>query len=185
MGCALSHIGLWKLAVSENKTITIFEDDVRASFRFVEESANILSQAPESWDLIQWGYIYDPLFLWVNLGFSKAKLEFYDRRYNNKPTLFQAEKFSRSLIKVEHSFGTQAYTVTPRGARILLEKCLPLRSRQIPFSGTAVILDDTGIDCAMCAAYGSMQAYVCMPPLVIHDTEPPSDRADTDHREPS
>ncbi|QKC85269.1 glycosyltransferase family 25 protein [Mesorhizobium sp. NZP2077] len=185
LGCALSHINLWKLSASENKAITIFEDDVRTSFRFTEESANIVSQAPADWDLIQWGYIFDPLFLWLDFGFSKAKLEFYDRRYMNKSTLFQAEKFSRSLIKVEHSFGTQAYTVTPRGARILLEKCLPLRSRLIPFPGTAVILDDTGIDCAMCAAYGSMQAFLCMPPLVIHDTELPSDRTDADHREPS
>ncbi|WP_027056135.1 glycosyltransferase family 25 protein [Mesorhizobium erdmanii] len=184
LGCALSHINLWKLSASENKTITIFEDDVRASFRFMEDSANIISQAPAGWDLIQWGYIFDPLFLWLDFGFSKAKLEFYDRRYKNKPALFQIERFSRSLIRVEHSFGLQAYTLTPRGARILLEKCLPLRSRQIPFPGTAVILDDTGIDCAMCAAYGSMQAYVSIPPLVIHDTEPPSDRIDVDGSQP-
>ncbi|KAA3441965.1 hypothetical protein C7I87_32755 [Mesorhizobium sp. SARCC-RB16n] len=185
LGCALSHINLWKLSASENKAITIFEDDVRSSFRFMEESADILSQAPADWDLIQWGYIFDPLFLWLDFGFSKAKLEFYDCRHKNKPALFQAERFSRSLVRVEHSFGIQAYTVTPRGARILLEKCLPLRSRQVPFPGTAVILDDTGIDCAMCAAYGSMQAFLCMPPLVIHDNEPPSDRTDADHREPS
>ena len=111
---------------------------------------------------------------------TKAKLDFYDRRYTNRTALFQSEKFSRSLIKVEHSFGLQAYTVTPKGARILLEKCLPLQRRLIPFPGTAVVLDDTGIDCAMCAAYGSMQAFLCMPPLVILDDEQPSDRVATD-----
>lgn len=182
LGCALSHINLWKLSASENKTMTIFEDDVRSSFRFMEESANILSQAPADWDIIQWGWIFDPSFVWLDFGFTKAKLDFYDRRYTNRTALFQSEKFSRSLIKVEHSFGLQAYTVTPRGARILLEKCLPLQRRLIPFPGTAVVLDDTGIDCAMCAAYGSMQAFLCMPPLVILDDEQPSDRVATDQR---
>ncbi|TPJ35329.1 glycosyltransferase family 25 protein [Mesorhizobium sp. B2-6-5] len=180
LGCALSHINLWKLSASENKTITIFEDDVRSSFRFMEESADILSQAPADWDMIQWGWIFDPSFIWLDFGFSKAKLDFYDRRYTNRTALFQSEKFARSLIKVEHSFGLQAYTITPRGARILLEKCLPLRRKLIPFPGTAVVLDDTGIDCAMCAAYGSMQAFLCMPPLVILDDEQSSDRVATD-----
>ncbi|WP_027145228.1 glycosyltransferase family 2 protein [Mesorhizobium sp. WSM3626] len=183
LGCALSHINLWKLSDTENKTITIFEDDARSSFRFIDESTNIISNAPNNWDIIQWGYLTDPFFLWLDFGFSKAKLDFYDRRYTNRTALFQSEKFARSLIKVEHSFGLQAYTITPRGARILLEKCLPLRSRLIPFPGTAVVLNDTGIDCAMCAAYGSMQAFLCIPPLVVHDDDEASDRTDADHRE--
>ncbi|AZO02026.1 MAG: glycosyltransferase [Mesorhizobium sp.] len=182
LGCALSHIDLWKRAVSENRTITVFEDDVRASFRFIEESAEIMSRAPTGWDMIQWGYIIDPSFLWLDFGLSKAKLEFYDRRYTNRTALFQSDKFPRSLIRIEHSFGLQAYTITPRGARILLEKCLPLRHRLIPFPGTDVIIEDTGIDCAMCAAYGSMQGYICMPPLVIVDDEQFSDRLATDKK---
>ncbi|TIV15960.1 MAG: glycosyltransferase family 25 protein, partial [Mesorhizobium sp.] len=182
LGCALSHIDLWKRAVSENRTITVFEDDVRASFRFIEESAEIMSRAPTGWDMIQWGYIIDPSFLWLDFGLSKAKLEFYDRRYTNRTALFQSDKFPRSLIRIEHSFGLQAYTITPRGARILLEKCLPLRHRLIPFPGTDVIIEDTGIDCAMCAAYGSMQGYICMPPLVIVDDEQLSDRVATDKK---
>ncbi|TPL07075.1 glycosyltransferase [Mesorhizobium sp. B2-4-14] len=182
LGCALSHVSLWKLSISQNKPITIFEDDVRSSFRFVEESTSIMSQAPADWDMIQWGYVFNPLFLWLDFGFSKAKIEFYDRRYTNRTALFQSDKFSRSLVRVMHSFGTQAYTITPRGARVLLEKCLPLRSRRIPFPGTAVVLDDTGIDCAMCAAYGSMQAFLSIPPLVIHDDNQASDRLATDRQ---
>ncbi|RWB67974.1 glycosyltransferase family 25 protein [Mesorhizobium sp.] len=181
LGCALSHINLWKRSVSENRTITVFEDDVRASYRFMEESADILSRAPAGWDLIQWGYIIDPSFIWLDFGLTNAKLEFYDRRYANRTALFQSEKFPRSLIRLQHSFGTQAYTVSPRGARILLEKLLPLRSRLVPFPGTPVVLDDTGIDCAMCGAYGSMQAYLCMPQLVVLDDGLPSDRTTTDH----
>ena len=31
LGCALSHVALWKKAVSQNKSITIFEDDIICS----------------------------------------------------------------------------------------------------------------------------------------------------------
>ncbi|MBM2714229.1 glycosyltransferase family 25 protein [Mesorhizobium caraganae] len=180
LGCALSHINLWKLAVSENKVITIFEDDVRSSFDFLTESARILSSAPADWDMIKWGFLFDPLFLWLDFSFSKAKLEFYDRRYSKQGPLFQSDKSSRSLIRIAHSFGLQAYSLTPRGAQKLLEKCLPLKKRTIPFPGTGVILEDTGIDCAMCAAYSSMQAFICMPPLVIADDEQLSEREAAD-----
>ncbi|UCI19167.1 glycosyltransferase family 25 protein [Mesorhizobium sp. B2-1-8] len=182
LGCALSHINLWRLAVSENKVITIFEDDVRSSFDFLPESARILSNAPADWEMIKWGFLFDPLFLWLDFSFSKAKLEFYDRRYSKQGHLFQSDKSSRTLIKIAHSFGLQAYSVTPKGARKLLEKCLPLKKRTIPFPGTGVILEDTGIDCAMCAAYCSMQAFICMPPLVIADDEQPSDRVAADQK---
>ncbi|TPI25056.1 glycosyltransferase [Mesorhizobium sp. B3-1-6] len=184
LGCALSHINLWKLAVSENKPITVFEDDVRASFRFLEESADLMARAPRDWDIIQWGYLFDPLFAWLDFGFSKAKLEFYDLR-NRNGTSFQAEKFSRSLVGLVHSFGTQAYTVSPSGARKLLQKCLPLQRRLIPFPGTGVVIEDTGIDCAMCGAYGSMQAFLCIAPLVIPDDGQSSERMSMDRQQSS
>ncbi|UCI29384.1 glycosyltransferase family 25 protein [Mesorhizobium sp. B4-1-4] len=182
LGCALSHVSLWKLAVSENKVITIFEDDVRSSFDFLTESSRIISSAPAGWDMIKWGFLFDPLFLWLDFNFSKAKLEFYDHRYSKKGLLFQSDKSSRSLVRIAHSFGLQAYSLTPRGAQKLLGKCLPLKKRTIPFPGTGVVLDDTGIDCAMCAAYSSMKAFVCMPPLVIPDDELPSDRVSADQK---
>ena len=185
LGCALSHINLWKLAASEKRTVTIFEDDVYCSFDFVEQSNKMLSASPSDFGMIKWAFNFDPLFLWLDLDFSKAKLEFYDRRHKRNPAQFQNESYKRSLTRLTHSFGCMAYSVTPTGAKILLDKCLPLRKRLIAFPGTGVILDDIGIDCAMCAASDSMEAFVCMPPLVIHDDEQASDRVGADQREPS
>ncbi|CDX40913.1 putative glycosyl transferase [Mesorhizobium plurifarium] len=180
LGCALSHINLWKLAVAKNKAVTIFEDDIYVSLDFSKEFSTLTSIAGQSWDLIKWGFIFDPLFVWLDFGFSKAKLEFYERRANQDPTVFQKKSSGRSLVRIAHSFGLQAYTVTPRGAQILIDKCLPLRKRTIPFPGTGITIDDTGIDCVMCAAYGSMRAFVCMPPLVIPDPKQVSDRVAAD-----
>jgi hypothetical protein len=69
-----------------------------------------------------------------------------------------------------------AYSVSPKGARSLLKYCLPLRKRFIPFPGTGIVANDDGIDCVMCGAYSSMQAFVCIPPLVLHDEVQISDR---------
>jgi len=176
LGCAVSHVGLWKKAVSLNGGVTVCEDDVIFSFNFLEESARVISSLPADWDIIHWGYLFDPYFLWVDFGFAKAELRFYDRRFSRDYQKFQCESSSSTAVRLVHSFGLQAYSVSPKGARALLEYCLPLRKRLIPFPGTDIVLEDIGIDCAMCGAYGSMQAFVCIPPLVIHDDVQTSDR---------
>jgi GR25 family glycosyltransferase involved in LPS biosynthesis/glycosyltransferase involved in cell wall biosynthesis len=182
LGCALSHVRLWQKAVSENRVVTIFEDDAVCSINFLEESARIRSMMSDEWDIIHWGGTFHPLFMWLDFGFAKAKMQFYDRSFETDRAGFQSTKYSPSPIRIAHSFGLQAYSVSPKGARILLEYCLPLRNRIIPFPGTEVRLNDTGIDCPMCGAYGLMQAFVCIPPLVIHDDEQTSNRIEIDQR---
>jgi hypothetical protein len=135
---------------------------------------------PEQWDMVQWGANFHPLFMWLDFEFSKAKLEFYDRRFSGDAQKFQSTRYSPSAIRIAHSFGLMAYSVSPKGAISLLKYCLPLKKQLIPFPGTDVTLDDTGIDCSMCGAYSSMQAFVCIPPLVIHDDEQASERVEMD-----
>ncbi len=180
LGCALSHLSLWRKAVSEDRVVTILEDDVICSSEFYRASASIVSQLPADWDIIQWGFNYDPLFVWLDFDFTKAKLEFYDRRYKGENFLdFQAASTSCTAVKVAHSFGTMAYSISPKGARALLQYCLPLRKRVIQFGGTGLAVEDTGIDNPMAGAFVSMQAFLCLPPLVLHDNQIPSDnRAD-------
>ncbi len=169
LGNALSHIGLWKKAVAENRIVTIFEDDTVCSLNFAGESARVLSVLPADWELINWGCVYDPLFMWLDFGYLKANLRFYDRRFHNEYEAFQREQYTPTPIRLVHSFGIQAYSISPMGARKLLEGCLPLRKRLISFPGTNIVNQDVGIDVSMCAVYGSMQAYLCLPPLVIED----------------
>lgn len=180
LGNALSHLNLWRKAVAENRGLTIFEDDVICSSDFYQASESILVRLPADWDIVQWGYNHDPLFVWVDFGFSKAKLEFYDRRYRGENFLkFQSVSMSHSAVKVAHSFGTMAYSISPKGAQALLQTCLPLRNRVIAFPGTGTAVNDLGIDNPMAGAYVSMQAFLCLPPLVLHDNQLPSDnRAD-------
>jgi len=180
LGCSLSHVNLWKKAVSENRIVTIFEDDVICADRFQEESTELLSRLRDDWDIVQWGYDFGPKFAWLDFGFAKAKLEFYDRSFSEDRSRFQSVSLPRSLIRTAHVLGLHAYTVSPKGARALLEYCLPLRKRSIPFPGTGVVIEDICIDCTMCGAYSSMQAFTCVAPLVIPDYIQPSERLETD-----
>jgi GR25 family glycosyltransferase involved in LPS biosynthesis len=176
LGCSLSHINVWKKAVTENRVITAFEDDTISTFRFRERAESVAARLNYDFDIIIWGFDYTPKFIWVDFGFSKAKFEFYDRKWDGGGAEFQAAEFCPAPLKIAHSFGLFGYSVSPRGARSLLEYCLPLRKRVIQFPGAGVAINDVAIDCTMCGVYASMASFVCVPPLVIHDFKLASDR---------
>lgn len=176
LGCALSHSNLWKSAVNRNEVTTILEDDVVCCENFDEESARIESLLPADWDVILWSYCFDPLFVWIDIGVAKVKLQTYDRRFSDSPGAFRKERINSAPVRVAHAFGLMSYSVSPKGASQLLEKCFPLTSRFFPFPGTGIVIEDTGIDCPMCAAYPHMSVYACIPPLAIHDDTQRSSR---------
>jgi GR25 family glycosyltransferase involved in LPS biosynthesis len=181
LACALSHANLWKKAVAENTIMTIFEDDAIATDRFEEKAAQLIAKLPKDWDFIQWGYNFNPLFVWADFGFSKATLRFYGQQFQGADkSKFQSTSLVPSAIKLAHSYGTVAYSVSPKGAGLLLKHCLPLRKQLIPFPGTGIVNVDEGIDCAMNNAYSAMQAFISIPPLVLEDKLLNSDRVATD-----
>jgi GR25 family glycosyltransferase involved in LPS biosynthesis len=181
LACALSHVNLWKKAVAENTVMTVFEDDAIATDRFAEKAAQLIATLPKDWDFIQWGYNFNPLFVWADFGFSKATMRFYSQNFQgNDKSKFQSANFCPSAVKLAHSYGTVAYSVSAKGARALLDYCLPLKSWSIPFPGTDVVSRNSGIDCAMNGVYGSMQAFISIPPLVLEDKGLNSDRTTTD-----
>ena len=96
-----------------------------------------MSKVPRDWELILWGFDHAQKFIWVNLGFSNAKFEFYTEKSAEQTIDIQTSEFSSIPIKIAHSFGLYGYSVTPKGARTLLNFCLPLRKRFISFPGKA------------------------------------------------
>jgi GR25 family glycosyltransferase involved in LPS biosynthesis/glycosyltransferase involved in cell wall biosynthesis len=170
LGCALSHLKLWEMAVSQDRSVTIFEDDIVVSHQFEKRARQVLSVVPDDWDIIQWGYVFNPSFIWVDLGVSKAKLEGYgERNYRDSARLraFQAEQFPVAPVRLLHSFGLQGYSISAKGARAALAYCLPFRKRLIEFPGARVTINDIASDCTLCGLYPELKAYACVPPLLI------------------
>lgn len=182
LGCALSHIELWQKAVRENTPITIFEDDIVVADEFENIATHLIQTVEPAWDFILWGYCYERpiLKLWVDYGFTKAVTQFFGHSTES----IRSYKGNRVLHRLLNAFGTQAYSVSPRGAERLLQVCLPLRLRGIPFAQPGVGFRDEGIDGPANLAYPAMSSYVCVPPLAIQGTpqDVPSDRIDLDRR---
>jgi hypothetical protein len=71
------------------------------------------------------------------------------------------------LLRLRRALGCICYTITPRGARRLIEFCFPLRPLEVGFPLLDRRLPNTGVDIPMNAAYDAIEAYVCFPPLVV------------------
>jgi GR25 family glycosyltransferase involved in LPS biosynthesis len=184
LGCAISHVKLWEVAAAEDRSLTVFEDDIVVSHHFERKAGEVLSSVPEDWDIVQWGCLLMPLFVWVDLGTCKARLQGYgSENYTGSAGLqqFQAEHFCPAPMRLLHSFGMQGYSISAKGARAALKYCLPLRKRLIQFPDAGVTTPDEGIDVALCGLYPSLKAFVCFPPLLIHRNAQESDRRITDN----
>ena len=57
LGASMSHVKLWGMAASQDRSITVFEDDIAVSHHFIPRATALLSVLPEDWDFVQWGYI--------------------------------------------------------------------------------------------------------------------------------
>ncbi|WP_249133120.1 glycosyltransferase family 25 protein [Bradyrhizobium sp. AUGA SZCCT0182] len=176
LGCALSHIRLWQQAVDQNVPLTIFEDDAFGHPQFNEHWRTVAAQLPDDWDAVLWGYVYDPLFIWTDLGFSSSEVRFYDRAPAFTWNDTANGRSIYSPVRLRHAFGTQAYSISPRGAKRFLDALLPLKKQFVPFPGTSIVNEDQGIDGAMNLVYPKTQSYICIPPLVVHRDDGVSDR---------
>ena len=169
LGRALSHIELWKKVHTENRPITIFETDVIATFGFEEKAGRLACSIPTDWDIILWGYVFGPrppMKVWVDLGFSKMSIRCCAPAEFDDFKSFQSTDYHYSLFRLLNAWGTLAYSVSPHGARMLLNSCLPLRHRAIQISQPGVSYWDDGIDGPMNTVYPSMKSFICIPPLV-------------------
>lgn len=170
LGSAYSHIELWRLAVEKRSSITIAEDDAVFAQNFLAASQAFSERLPDDWDIVLWGWNFDA-YLWVEVpeGVARCKIETRQEDLRQNIETFRAGKSSPTPIRLRHSFGIMAYTVSAVGAEKLLKICLPLRNVLIPFPGFNVVIENKTIDAMMNMAYPEMKAYVCMPPLAASE----------------
>jgi len=159
LGCALSHIGLWRIALERQRSITILEDDAVTVEDFAEQSTRIINSLGDQWDFVLWGCNLNPSFAWIDLGITRTRLHVYGaRRRNGLETSAAA-----APVKLLHAFGAFAYSVSPSGAKAAIEYCLPLRHRFITFAEAGVTVEDISQDVALCGLYPSVRAYLAVP----------------------
>lgn len=169
VGCAMSHIALWKMAASSEHGITVCEDDAIFSRAFSTQSIEILGMLPATWDIILWGWNFDA-YVWFDVLPGVAgttQLIFDQNALRAGINQFRDLVLDRVPMKLRHGFGTICYSVSPKGAQSLLSRCLPIDAPLIAFAGLDITIDNYGIDATLNGAYPHIEAYACMAPLVV------------------
>ncbi len=168
LGAAMSHTTLWKMAVEEKRAITVAEDDGIFARHFEARSMALLAGLPIDWDIVMWGFNFAQK-VWVDAlpRVSGMEMDFYQGQLRQNIANFQDLDTVPMLFKLGHLFGLVCYSVSPKGARALLDYCLPFRPTLIDFHGFGVRTDNEGVDCIMNGAYPLLKAYVSIPPLVV------------------
>jgi len=167
IGCALSHLNLWKLCVKLNKPIVIMEDDAFVSSLFNSYLDTVIKMLPTNFDILQLCYNCDSILGFSNTNFETAYTFFSRKRFNdNDIDIFQKRKIYPTVARLHTSFGTGCYVITPKGASILIKNCFPLDNRELslPLIGK---LKSYTIDCLMNTIYKNINAYVCPIPFVM------------------
>lgn len=170
MGCALSHVSLWKKAVEERVPITVAEDDAIFSYHFEAQTRSLLANFRADWDYILRSAVTQ-CYTWLDVlpGGTGGRLQFFPGPLFKSLDQFQEVETEPSLLRARYLLGLVCYSVSPNGARALLQQCLPIRPMIVDFAGFGVRLKNVGIDCIMNSAFPTLKTYVCLPPLVIHD----------------
>lgn len=154
-GCALSHLSLWTECIGSDEPLTILEDDaiVRKDFQIIAH--RMLSEAPQNWDLVVWGWNFDNILkIEFESCFSSANIRFDEARLQKNLNSFKGSVLRSNLYKLVESWGTPAYSISPAGAEKFRSLCFPLRGVY-------------GVDHAMNKHFRSVNAMVAFPPLAV------------------
>ena len=172
LGCALSHISFWRAATAENAAITVCEDDAIFHGSFPDLAPRLIASVPSDWDLIMWGWNFDSILLFDLMpGVSPCIAAFDQDQLRRAASAYQKQALFPRLFRLIQSFGLICYTVSPVGAKKLLERCLPIRPMTIAVPRITASLPNYGIDIVMSTTYPGLKAYVSFPPLVVTRNE--------------
>jgi GR25 family glycosyltransferase involved in LPS biosynthesis len=177
LGCALSHIVMWRKAIELKSHVTVTEDDVVLAKNFLSAHDSFLDALPEDWDIVHWGWNFDrPVWAEIPEGVARSTMQFDQDELRKNIETFRNQQVAHAPVRLRHCFGTMAYTVSPAGAKTLLDICLPLADKLVGFPGYGIGVYNRGIDCLMNGAYPNMKAYVCMPPLAVSENRQENSR---------
>ncbi|MGV4878103.1 glycosyltransferase family 25 protein [Acetobacter indonesiensis] len=170
MGSAVSHIRIWKDAVYKNEMRHIAEDDAIIRLDFSQMFQQVTERCRD-WDVILWSYNDDwPVGIVSTFGRVAAlkEQEISPEFIAKNHRLFQQETREPVLLPLASAAGIGFYSVTPRGAKRLLDACLPLQRKLARYaSDTNRGWHNGALDVEMSRHYENLKAYVSYPPLAI------------------
>ena len=170
LGSASSHKALWERAAVGARPIIIFEDDAVLRLDIGTALPAVVRAIHGFWDILLLGFNTDvPLAARIAHRFVNSEVF---PRYPSTDYLsrFRLTTDASVPARLVNAFGICGYVITPRGAQRFLERCFPMDNRPLQLLGHPP-MRVSGIDAMMNAFFGSLDAYVCFPPLVMTPNE--------------
>jgi glycosyl transferase family 25 len=167
LGNMLSHREIWEIARKRDRYLTVFEDDAIVHQDFIAHANRVIGGLKPDWDIILWGWNFDESMCFDILPGVPCLAHFSQGDLRALSDKIQKMDLAPTLYKLRYAFGTVAYSVSPKGAEKLLSLSVPNEPFlcQVPLFQLEV--ENTGTDSVMTVLYNQLEAFTCVPPLVI------------------
>ena len=167
LGCASSHVELWRRCAAGGEAFMVLEDDA-----VVHQDVEVLfyrlrEPLPVGWDYLALGFNMDcPVQFELLPGVTPCRGTFLADGVAANLKKFKSLELRPIAYRLQLCFGTPGYVITPTGAQKLLKLLLPLKNFTMTAS-CGLDLKNAGIDVALNSVFAKINAYVSIPPLVI------------------
>lgn len=168
LGCALSHITLWRECAAGTAPFHIAEDDLILRKDFLEV-ANAKLSALADWDIVLWMHNFDwPLKVQAAPGLGSFVMQYDFIRAVAEGDAFREDRVEPVLMPLLSAAAMGCYSISPRGAARMLADCLPIGRADAEYVvQPGVTWENTALDVEMNRHYRNWKAFVSVPPLAI------------------
>ncbi|EUK19178.1 glycosyltransferase family 25 protein [Commensalibacter papalotli (ex Servin-Garciduenas et al. 2014)] len=137
-----AHISLWKQAVQNQSSITVFESNIITHKNFLNYQEISLS-AQQDYDLMIWGYNLNwnpcielmpclPKAIYTFPGYNKDEFKKENNDLIDIPTYQNSDLKTIQTLKIFSFAGLGCYTISAKGAEALLQKVTPIGNEPAP-----------------------------------------------------
>ncbi|WP_256097630.1 glycosyltransferase family 25 protein [Burkholderia cenocepacia] len=168
IGVAMTTHRLWTEIAEGDTLVTIAEDDAIFRPDFNEAATQFLSAHPDRYEFVAWGYNFDSILRGsIFNSRTPVTMRFDEAALAQAVDDFRSDRGPVLVMNLLEFYGICAYTISPAGARFLLDHCFPLKPETLFSLGLGRTLPNYGIDVAMNKFYGAMRSAAAFPPLAV------------------
>ena len=163
VGCAASHLVLWRECVRRDCPFLILEDDV-----FTHPAlGDVIARIDFDFDIIFFGLNTDTLVATLSPEGVREFSNFEDRYPEPeriRAILAQTDPSRIAYRRMLNGFGMCCYLVSPQGAAKIAAQIFPLRLDQVPIVGVSgASVRGTSIDRRLNALFSGLRCYLARP----------------------